>query len=139
MLSLDLVTTGLDSFNINIDVELSDILDEAAEMMVKAVLVRFESEKDSTGKSWIPSRAGMQRKLQGGGGTLYDTGNLFRSIHYTRDSDTSRKLGYSMPYGATHQLGLAGLPKREFIGLSPQDVSMVQQVIENRLKVLIKD
>lgn len=136
MLSLDLISEGLDSFSLDIDLE--GLLDESAEFLVKSILTRFESEKDPTGQAWIPSRAGMYRKLHGGRGTLYDTGNLFRSINYTRDSDTSRKIGFGTSYGVKHQLGESGLPKREFIGVSPQDVSMVNQIIENRLKVLIR-
>lgn len=136
MLSVDLVSDGLESFNLDIDLE--KVLDEAAEFLVQSILTRFESEKDSAGNSWIPSRAGMLRKSQGGHGTLYDTGNLFRSIHYTRDSDTSRRIQFGTDYGRKHQLGENGLPKREFLGASTQDVSMVNQIIEKRLNNLIK-
>ena len=136
MLSIDLISEGLESFKLDID--LKNILDEASEILVKSILTRFESEKDPDGKNWIPSRAGMLRKLNGGHGTLYDTGNLFRSIKATAPSDTSRRISYGMSYGDKFQLGTGGMIKRKFMGASQQDISMVNQVIESKLGKLLK-
>lgn len=136
MLSIDLISDGLDSFSLNLDLEA--LLDEAANILVNNILFRFESEKDPDGKDWIPSRAGMLRKLHGGHGTLYDTGNLFRSIKATAPSNTSRRISYGMPYGDKFQLGTGGMIKRQFMGASPQDISMVNQVIESKLGKLLK-
>lgn len=58
------------------------ILDMAMAVVLANTQRRFLQRVDPDGVPWIDSRAGFQRNQEKGNpfGTLYDTGNLFRSL-----------------------------------------------------------
>jgi len=138
MLNLNFSTSDLDKFNLVVDIEA--VLDEASAFLVSRILTRFLSETDPSGVPWIPSKAGMARRLNGGTGTLFDTGKLFRSIQVYKDSEGSRRIGTDVEYGPRLQLGGGpfNLPPRVFLGFSKDDESMVKQIVELRVTEAMK-
>lgn len=116
------------------------ILDQGAALLFNRMRTRFLKETDPTGEKWIPSKAALRRARSGrGGGTLYDTGKLFRSIQLYADGENSRAIGTNVTspkgyaYGVTHQFGLYGFPVRQFLGFGDSDVKLMTDFIIKRI------
>lgn len=115
------------------------ILDEGAAVIYNRMRARFLVETDPLGNKWPPSQAALRRARSGrGGGTLFDTGKLFRSIQLYADSQYTRAIGTNVtsptgfPYAEKHQFGI-GFPQRQFLGFAQEDLEMMSQVIIRRL------
>lgn len=126
---LDIPTDALNGVTIDIE----GILDESAAFLMSRIMQRFLSETDPEGRPWIPSRAGISRRAKGGGGTLFDTGRLFRSLQVYKTRAGERRIGTDVPYAPKHQKGLDGMVKRPFLGFSAGDETMVHQIVKLRL------
>ena len=116
------------------------ILDEGAAVIYNRMRARFLVETDPLGHKWPPSQAALRRARTGrGGGTLFDTGKLFRSIQLYADGPASRAIGTNVTsptgyfYPATHQFGLFGFPQRQFLGFADEDLETMTKVIMNRI------
>lgn len=114
------------------------ILDEGAAVIYNRMRTRFLAETDPLGVKWPVSRAALRRARTGrGGGTLFDTGKLFRSIQLYAESATTRAIGTNVtspsgfPYAEKHQFGI-GFPQRQFLGFADEDLEMMSQVIIRR-------
>lgn len=119
-----------------------DILDESAAVMLNRIRTRFLRELDPNGQPWVPSRAGLERRRQGGTGTLFDTGRLFRSIQLFGKTNTSRTIGTDVPYAPKLQTGgwrafdnprASPQPPRVFLGFGPEDATVVLAIAERRV------
>ena len=115
------------------------ILDEGAAVIYNRMRSRFLIETDPLGAKWPPSQAALRRARTGrGGGTLFDTGKLFRSIQLYADGPETRAIGTNVtspqgfPYAEKHQFGI-GFPVRQFLGFGPEDLDMMSRVIIRRL------
>ena len=115
------------------------ILDEGAAVIYNRLRSRFLIETDPLGNKWPPSQAALRRARSGrGGGTLFDTGKLFRSIQLFAESQHTRSIGTNVtstvgfPYAEKHQFGI-GFPQRQFLGFGPDDLDVMKQVIIRRL------
>ena len=69
---------------------------------------------DSTLVKWMPS----ERARAGQGKTLIDRGDLRRSIRTVKQTFRQSRIISDRPYSARHNVGLAGMPKRQFMGQS---------------------
>jgi len=111
----------------------ADFQRRAGEAMLSRTRERFLREVDPEGNRWIPSVSGQARKASGGGGTLYDTGNLYRSIRYVRRGTLETSLETPLDYAAKHQFGLEGMPARPFLGFSTSDVDELLRIFGEEL------
>jgi phage virion morphogenesis protein len=111
------------------------ILDEGAAVLFNRQRTRFLMEMDADGFKWPQSQAAKRRKKTArGGGTLFDTGRLFRSLQLYAIGPNVRAIGSNVPYGKTHNFGLAGFPVRQFLGFSDEDVQTMVNVVMKRIK-----
>lgn len=115
------------------------ILDEGAAVIYNRMRTRFLMEQAPDGTKWPPSQAALRRAKSGrGGGTLFDTGKLFRSIQLYAESPTSRSIGTNVtsptgfPYAEKHQFGI-GFPQRQFLGFASEDLDLMTRVIMMRV------
>jgi phage gpG-like protein len=115
------------------------ILDEGAAVIYNRMRARFLVETDPMGQKWPPSQAALRRARSGrGGGTLFDTGNLFRSIQLYADGPNTRAIGTNVtsptgyPYAEKHQFGI-GFPQRQFLGFASEDLDVMKSVIIRRV------
>lgn len=115
------------------------ILDEGAAVIYNRMRARFLVETDPLGNKWPPSQAALRRARTGrGGGTLFDTGKLFRSIQLFAESQFTRSIGTNVvsktgfPYAEKHQFGI-GFPQRQFLGFATDDLDVMKTVIIRRL------
>jgi len=115
------------------------ILDEGAAVIYNRMRARFLIETDPRGVKWPPSQAALRRARTGrGGGTLFDTGRLFRSIQLFAESPTTRAIGTNVtspqgfPYAEKHQFGI-GFPQRQFLGFADDDLDVMRTVIIRRV------
>jgi phage virion morphogenesis protein len=109
------------------------ILDEGAAILLARNLKRFLQQVDPDGVPWIPSKAAEIRAKKGrGGGTLFDTGNLFHSIQLARSTVSERFIGTDVPYGRFHQFGKP--IARPFLGINEEDIGMLNKLVIKRLK-----
>lgn len=106
------------------------ILDESGAVLFQRIRKRFLDQKDPDGQTWIPSRASLRRS---GGGTLYDTGRLFRSIQLYASSGNTRAIGTNVPYASIHNFGTSRLPRRQFLGFGDEDATVVERLIIKRI------
>jgi phage gpG-like protein len=112
------------------------ILDEGAALIFNRMRSRFLLEEDPNDSPWTRSMAAIRRERTGrGGGTLFDIGKLFRSLQLSAESATSRAIGTDarskkgFPYPIVHQFGLAGFPRRQFLGFGDEDISLMTDVV----------
>jgi phage gpG-like protein len=115
------------------------ILDEGAAVIYNRMRSRFLAETDPQGVKWPPSQAALRRARSGrGGGTLFDTGKLFRSIQLYADGPNTRAIGTNVtspsgfPYAEKHQFGI-GFPQRQFLGFGFDDLDVMRKVILRRV------
>ncbi len=98
------------------------ILDQTTAILLNRIRTRFLAESGPTGK-WVPSEASRKRSRSGrGGGTLFDTGRLFRSIQLARQTKQDRVLSTDVPYAKYQQ------PFRPFIGMNEIDVADFEDI-----------
>jgi phage gpG-like protein len=116
------------------------ILDEGAAVIYNRIRSRFLIQQAPDGTTWPVSQAALRRaRTNRGGGTLFDTGNLFRSIQLYADGPATRAIGTNVtspsgyPYGEKHQYGLNGMVQRQFLGFASEDLDLMSQVIIRRI------
>lgn len=119
-----------------------DILDTAAAFILNQIKTRFLRQEATDGSTWEVSQAAKNRSAGAlGGGTLFDSGDLFRSIEISRGGPGVRIISTDLPYAAQHQFGLTvdgvKFPVREFLGISPDDEQGVLNIIEDRIRISI--
>jgi phage gpG-like protein len=123
-------------------VDVEEILDEAAAIMLNRIRTRFLHKEDPDNNPWIPSAAGLAREARGGPGTLFDTGRLFRSIQLFAPQRGERTIGTDVDYARKIQEGgwhafdnplLPVQPARVFLAAGGDDISMMQKLLEKRL------
>lgn len=115
------------------------ILDEGAAVIYNRLRSRFLIQQAPDGSTWPVSQAALRRARSGrGGGTLFDTGKLFRSIQLYAESQYTRSIGTNVtsptgfPYAEKHQFGI-GFPQRQFLGFANEDMDLMAQVIIRRV------
>jgi phage gpG-like protein len=120
--------------------ETEEILDEAGALLLNRIRTSFLAEKDPDDVFWIPSAAAIRRRAQGGSGTLFDTGRLFRSIQLGTRGVGERVIATDVPYAKAHQFGVPGkLPIRLFLGFGESDEALVQRLLEKRFERLLRE
>jgi len=124
---------------LNDALDTTKILDEGAAVIYNRLRSRFLLQQAPDGSTWPVSQAALRRARTGrGGGTLFDTGRLFRSIQLFADSATTRSIGTNVtspqgfPYAEKHQFGI-GFPQRQFLGFADEDMDVMARVIINRI------
>lgn len=92
-------------------------------------------QTDASASGWTPPKSPRKR----GHATLIETGALRRDIRRRETSVGRTVVGTrNIAYAARHNEGLAGMPKREFIGKSRKLESNHIQRINQELRRLIK-
>lgn len=142
-LELELDTRKVDKLLLSLEeaTDTTRILDEALALLLNRIRTRFLAKQDPDGDPWVPSEAGLKREKSGFPGTMFDTGNLFRSIQGsgTGDREPTRKISTDVEYGAYHQYGTAKLIPRPFLGFNDSDADLIQRLIVKRIgEVLLK-
>jgi len=119
-----------------------------ADYLRTAAVDRFDDETAPDGSLWEPS----DRALEDGGLTLTKSGMLRQSI--TADSDNrSAVAGTNLIYAAIHNFGgtilarpgsalrtpfgpraSVSMPKREFLGFAPEDVTEIEALLMDHLE-----
>ena len=137
MLGLDF---RIPPITIDLHIDTESLLDDAASMLLQKNLNRFLHEVSPDNVKWLPSKAALLRKMKGiAGGTLYDTGTLFRSLSTVDAGDDSRSIGTNVPYAAQHQGGLMIWPERQFLGVSEHDDFLaLRGLMESRFGYYLK-
>lgn len=120
---------------------LPQVLTEAGAILLNRVRTRFLQETDPNGQKWPQSQAAKDRAADptSGGGTLFDTGRLFRSITLKKGSSNgrfarglSRVIFTDTPYAAAHQFG-RGQKQRIFLGFSDGDILVLEKLVQARI------
>lgn len=134
------------SAGVYMQVVAEDAVTEVTARMLNKTRKNFLAQKDPHGVSWEPSRAAFFRsfgirngkKVKAGGGTLYDTGNLFHSIQLSAENKTPlhQELGTDVPYASAHNFGV-GQVKRQFIGYSPADELYFSTLVRKKIQELL--
>ena len=120
----------------------SEVLDEAAAIMLNRIRGRFLETKAPDGSIWPVSKAALQRATNDGqkvgsktykdGKTLFMSGKLFQSIQARKPSATSRAIFTDKPYARSHNEGLNQV-QRVFLGFSTDNVTILTRLAETRL------
>lgn len=111
-----------------------NVLTEAAAILLNRTRTRFLSQEAPDGSTWPVSAAATQRAAEGrGGGTLFDTGNLFHSLAVRKPGTLKRALYTGVSYAAQHQLGTDGQIQRSFLGFSKDDINIIERLLVARL------
>ena len=115
--------------------DLSPVMAAIAAVVESSTRERFLTKEDSEGVSWKQLSPERLRQKKGRGGILVDRGDLMRSItgHATA---VSAEVGTDRPYGKYHQMGW-GVPQREFLGLSEEDVLDIQDLLNDFMEDLL--
>jgi phage gpG-like protein len=96
----------------------------------KKGFIQGGGQTDDSKSGWEPRQPGARRNI--GRGILVDTGALHRSLQVLKATFQEIIIGTTrIPYAARHNEGLAGMPKREYVGDS-------KELNENNVKLLSK-
>ena len=115
--------------------DLSPVMQAIAAVVEGSTRERFLTKQDSEGVSWKQLSPERLKQKKGRGGILVDRGDLMRSItgHATA---VSAEVGTDRPYGKYHQMGW-GVPQREFLGLSEEDILDIQDLLNDFMEDLL--
>lgn len=109
------------------------LAEDTGAIMLNLIKRRFLQQVDENNIPWIPSLASIERRKSGrGGGTLFDSGRLFRSIQLARDSNNVIAIQTDVPYAKYHQFG-EGQIRRSFLNASERDVGVLSNFILARM------
>ena len=93
-------------------------------------LMNFKRGHEPNGTPWLPLKI---RKGQ----PLRDTGRLMRSITWESNHNTAT-IGTNVIYGAAHNFGIPGkLPARQFIGITPKQVDIINGIADQWLNEVL--
>lgn len=109
--------------------DVQDILDESEAILLNRIRTRFLAEQDPDGLSWKRSQAAIKENRA----TLFKTGTLFHSIQAFKIGRNGRGIGTDVPYAKYHQFGTPTLPIRAFLGMSAEDLSIIELRVVQRI------
>lgn len=112
----------------------TEILDDSSALILNKIRTRFRSKVGPDGIPWIPSAAGLKREAKGRPGTLWDTGNLFRSIQSAGTGPDERAILTDVKYARYHDSGASPFPQRKFMGFNDDDASLIVGLVRKRIK-----
>ena len=96
---------------------------------------RFENQTDSSGSRWadISAKTREYYSKKGIGGSLLSRTRQLRDTIESQVESDSLIVGATKIYAATHNYGDSrrNIPKREFIGLSAENISEIKSVIDD--------
>lgn len=120
----------------------TEVLDQAAAIILNRVRSRFLEAKDPEGVMWPASQGAKDRASPLGqtvgaktyldGLTLFRSGKLFHSIKAGKPSKNSRSIFTNVIYAKAHNEGI-GQVKRVFLGFSTGDVDILFKLAQKRL------
>lgn len=115
--------------------DLNPVMQGIAAIVENSTRERFADKVNSEGVAWRELAPETIEQKNGRGGILVDRGDLMRSItgHSTA---VSAEVGTDRPYGKYHQMGW-GVPQREFLGLSEDDVLDIQDLLNDFMEDLL--
>lgn len=115
--------------------DLSPVMESIAAIVESSTRERFSTKQNSEGVAWQELAPDTIRQKNGRGGILVDRGDLMKSItaHATA---VSVDVGTDELYGKYHQMGW-GVPQREFLGLSEDDVLDIQDLLNDFMEDLL--
>ena len=132
---VDAVLRKIDALGKSLDTR--TILDQSAALLFHHIMERFLMlQTDADGNPWEPlsgKYAKVKQKKWNGGGILYASGKLSRSIQVYAVDDNSRAIGTDVPYAKFHQFGTVRMPKREFLAFGDSDVTLVQDYLVRKV------
>lgn len=110
------------------------IADDAAAIILSRIRKRFLNQISPEGEKWVMSFAALDRKRSGrGGGTLYDSGDLFRSIQAVKRGKGVRGIQTDKPYALKHHNGEDGNLVRRFLDTNDDDMQFITDAIIGRI------
>lgn len=115
--------------------DLRPVMQGIAAIVENSTRERFANKENSEGVAWQELSPETIERKKGRGGILVEYGDLMRSItgHATA---VSAEVGTDRPYGKYHQMGW-GVPQREFLGLSEDDVLDIQDLLNDFMEDLL--
>lgn len=138
MLTIDIThnfsSWGFKNFQEGLDAGVEKALDQSAASILNKLRTTYLAEQDPWGSPWVPSGAGQKRRAQGGTGTMFDTGNLFRSIQLHKDGPGVRSISTDVPYGPKQQFGE---PPRVFLAITGEHASTAKSIFEYQVQQLL--
>lgn len=115
--------------------DLSPVMQAIAAVVESSTRERFLTKEDPDGVQWQNLAPETIRKKKDRGGILVDWNPLMKSIE-AQATAVSATVGTSQPYGKYHQMGW-GVPQREFLGLSEDDVTDIQELLNEFMEDLL--
>lgn len=120
MIDIDVTIAELDLGKINRLIQvLSDdtLMDRPSAIIYNHIRTSYMNEKDpATGNRWKPSIRALKTRTN----TLYDTGELYRSIQLAKGVTNQRFIGTDVDYASIHQYGRDRVVARPFLGYSDE-------------------
>lgn len=115
--------------------DLSPVMQAIAAVVENSTRERFATKKDPDGVDWQQLAPETIERKKGRGGILVEYGDLMRSIT-SHATAVSAEVGTDRPYGKYHQMGW-GVPQREFLGLSEDDMADIQELLNDFMEDLL--
>lgn len=123
------------------DMDRGKLLDAVGSVVESQTRNRIENDEESPdGEPWDLWSPRYESTRHGGHSLLQNEGDLIGSIGFEVLDDSSVEIGTNLIYGATHQFGdeSRGIPERPFLGLSDDDESEIDAVIDNFIDRLME-
>ena len=139
MLQIDVNVTGNEQVNQKLNelalLDTEKLLDQAVAIVLNRNRDRFLDQVSPDNVPWKVSFGAMRRASRGeGGGTLFESGEGYRSIQEFDAGVNKRLIGTDVDYMIKHHFGLEGMVKREFLGVNEQDSLIVERILIKQLE-----
>lgn len=132
------LAANLQALQARLNGDLTPLMDAIGFLLENSTRERFETKRDPEGVSWEqlnPKTLERKQNKSGSirGGILVDHGDLRKSITYFA-STQSVAVGTDRHYGQYHQSGTVHMPTRRFLGLSAEDKTGIDKLVQQFLE-----
>lgn len=148
MIQVEITVDALEPFIAHLrelieNIDTDPFLEDAGSFLLNRIRTRFLAEQGPEGEGWKPSKAALKRRDKGGSGTLFDSGNLFRSIQFAITGPDQAAIGTDveyapyMHYGFKHWKDGSQVGPWPFMAVSDDDARVLETILIKRIESIL--
>ena len=113
--------------------DLRPVFQDLGEALLNSTRERFTTQRAPDGSPWAALSPTYQARKSPNAHLILTLNGYLRGTLNVQASKDTLRIGTPLIYGATHQFGRGPIPARPFLGLSDDDLTMIQEAMQEWL------